>query len=197
MKIIRDEQAATWTLVPVEASEEQVITDIIAILKPEDRIFYDGRDQDGDDDKFSVIYLYAGARKEKQDKTVNKNIINTRSIYIGGVKLILRGSTKKDKYEVNGIRNTCYFGSGGLIFLGGTEVDGKKAVITTAKRCKHCGAGMIDLVSCEWSTCDACAAKCEHNYDYGFVHGRGREIGMDDFCDKCGRVKPPIKEEQE
>ena len=196
MKIIRDDQLATLTLIPVEGNEEQIITSIVAILKPEDKLSYGGRGRDGDDDKFCAIYLHAGGRKEKQSETIG-NVTMIHTVHVDSVKLTLIGTTEEDKHEVNRIRNTCYFGSGGLIFIGETEVDGKKAIITTAERCKHCGAGMIYYLDCEWSTCDACVAKCEHNYVRGAIHGGSTDIGIGQFCNKCGRGKPKAEGERE
>ena len=195
MKIIRDEQLATLTFVPVEADEEQVIASIAAMLKPEDKMSYGGRGQDGDDDKFCIVHLHAGGRKKKRSET-SGNATMHRTVHVDSVELVLRGTTEKDKHEVNRIRDICYFGSSGLIFLGETKVDGKKAIITTAKRCKHCGAGMIRYSDCEWGTCDACAAKCEHNYVRDAIHGGGTNIGVGEFCDKCGRGKPKVEGER-
>jgi hypothetical protein len=118
-------------------------------------------------------------------------------VHVDGIELILRGSAEEDKNEVGRIRDTCYFGSGSLIFIGETEVNGKKSIVTTSKRCKHCGVKMIQLVACEWNTCDACAAKCEHHYVKGAVHGGGTDIGVGKFCDICGRGKPRPEGERE
>ncbi len=197
MKIVRDKQLATLTLVPVELDEEQVIASIAAMLKPEDKLSYGGRGQDGDDNKFWTVRLHAGARKERQSKTEGR-ITVTQDVHVGGVELVLRGSTEEDKYEVNSIRNTCFHGgSSGLIFLGTLEVDGKTAIVTTAKRCKHCGAQMIRYDDCEWNTCDACAVKCEHNYVHGAIHGGNTDIGVGEYCNKCGRGKPKAEGERE
>ena|SRR3989344_848223 len=197
MKIIRDKQLATLTLVPVEANEEQTIASIVAMLKPEDKLSYGGRGQDGDDDKFCTVHLHVGGRKEKKSETSgNVTVISTE--HVDSVELVLRGTTEEDKHEVGRIRDMCYFGSGGLIFIGETEVDGKKAIVTTGLRCKHCGAGMIRYSDCEWKTCDACAAKCEHTYVPGMIHGGGvGDMGVGEFCDKCGRGKPKAEGERE
>ena len=197
MKIIRDKQLATLTFVPVESAEEQIVASIVAMLKPEDKLSYGGRERDGDDDKFCIIHLHAGAREETQSKTEG-NITVTRDVHVGGVKLTLVGTTEEDKHEVGRIRDMCYFGSGGLIFIGETEVDGKKTIVTTGLRCRHCGAGMIRYSDCEWKTCDACAAKCEHNYVRGMIHGGGvGDMGVGEYCDKCGRGKPKAEGERE
>lgn len=189
MKIIRDEDLATLTLVPVEPEEEQVIAVISAMLKPEDRLCYDGRSEDGDGDKFCKIHLHAGGHREERREISGKATL-VRQVYVDSIELILRGSTEDDKHEVGRIRDICFFGSSGLIFLEETEVDGKKAIVTTGKRCKLCGVGMIKRAACEWSTCDECAAKCEHNYIRGAFHGGGVDIGVGDFCSICGRGKP-------
>ncbi|MBI3956359.1 MAG: hypothetical protein HY340_00005 [Candidatus Kerfeldbacteria bacterium] len=196
MKIIRDNPSATLTLVPVEADEEQVIASIAAILKPEDKLSYGGRGRDGDDDRFCTVHLHAGSREEERIET-GRNVTIHRTVHVGGVELVLRGSTEEDKHEVGSIRDMCYFGSGGLIFIGMTEVDGKKAIVTIGKRCQHCGAGMTRFTECEWNTCDACAAKCEHNYVRGMIHGGGTDMGVGEYCDRCGRGKPKAEGERE
>ena len=196
MKIISDKQLATLTLVPVEADEEQVIASIVAMLKSEDKLSYGGRGRDGDDDKFCTVHLHAGGREEERSET-SGNVTVNRTVHVDSVELVLRGSTEEDKHEVGRIRDMCYFGSGGLILIGETEVDGKKAIVATGKRCKHCGVGMIRYFDCEWRTCDACAAKCEHNYVRGMIHGGGTDMGVGEFCDKCGRGKPRAEGERE
>ena len=142
------------------------------------------------------IFMLVGVSEEERSDT-SGNVTVHRTVHVDSVKLILIGTTEEDKHEVGRIRDACYFGSGGLIFIGETEVDGKKAIITTAKRCKHCGSGMIRYFDCERSTCDACAAKCEHNYVRGAIHGGGTDIGVGEFCDKCGRGKPKAEDERE
>jgi len=196
MRIIRNERLATYTLVPVESEEQQILASIAAVLKPGDKMSYGGRRRDGDGDEFCAVCLHAGAQTEVQSKTEGR-ITVTQNVHVGGVELVLRGSTEDDKYEVNGIRNTCFFGSSGLIFLGEVEVDGKQAIITTAKYCKFCGGAMISYLACEWSICDACAAKCEHEYKRGPVHGPEIDIGMGEFCRLCGRGKPKAEGERE
>ena len=104
MKIIRDEQLATLTFVPVEADEEQVIASIAAMLKPEDKMSYGGRGQDGDDDKFCIVHLHAGGRKKKRSET-SGNATMHRTVHVDSVELVLRGTTEKDKHEVNRIRD--------------------------------------------------------------------------------------------
>lgn len=195
MHIIRDEKQATFTFIPVEAEEEQVIKSIVEKLQPEDFIFYGGKSRDKID-KSCIIYLHAGSHEEERSRTEGKITIN-HWVYVGGVKLTLIGTTKDDKHEVGCIRDTCYFSTGGLIFLKKTEVDDKIAIVVTAMRCKHCNAGMIDMGSCEWKTCDACAEKCQHTYSRGAIHGGGIDIGVGDFCDKCGRARPKEKNERE
>lgn len=191
MRIIRDVQLATYTLVPMEVSEQELIHEIAASLKPGDKMAYNGRTRE--DDKFSIVHLNAGGREEQQSKT-DGGLTVCQTVYSGGVKLTLRGSTEEDKYEVNGIRNTCYFGSGGLVFLGTVPVDGKVALVTTADYCKLCGAAMIDSGRCEWKVCSACADKCDHRYERGAIHGSGVDIGVGEFCQVCGLGKPdPVK----
>lgn len=182
MKIIRNEISQTWTLVPVEEGEAEVLTSFAAMLKPEDELSYGGRS--GDDHMTCKLHLHVGASREPRT-TTRGNVTIHRTVYVGGVELILRGTTETDKNEIWSVRYGAVYS--GLIFLGETEVDGKKAIVVTAGRCKHCGAAQLNP---EWQTCDACAAKCEHNYVKGAVHGGSTDIGVGEFCDICGRVKP-------
>lgn len=197
MKIIHDKQLATLTFIPVKVTEEQIIASIAAMLKAEDKLSYGGRGRDSDDEKFCTVHLHAGGREEERVET-DRNVTVHRTVHVDSVELVLQGTTEEDKHEVGRIRDMCYFGSDGLIFIGEAEVDGKKAIITTGSRCKHCGAGMIRYSDCEWKTCDACAAKCEHNYVRGMIHGGGvGDMGVGEYCDKCGRGKPRVEGERE
>jgi hypothetical protein len=126
-----------------------------AELKPGDKISYGGRKTDVEDDRFCDVYLHVGGHDEEKRET--KGFI--RTVNVGGITLVLRGTTEEDKREVVQIRNMCFWGSGGLIFIRETRIDCKKAIVTTGKYCKHCGAGMINLTECEWNTCDACSEK--------------------------------------
>lgn len=195
MRIIRDGQAATWTFLPVTASEEQAIATVLAMLKPEDKLAYEGRCTDKEDDRFCTIRLSAGVHREERQQ-VDGFLTIIHDVCVDGAGLFVCGSTEEDKKEVGFVRDTCYWGSSGLIFLGTTQVDDKLAIVTTAKRCKHCNAGMIWYYECESNTCNACAAKCEHTYVHGVVHGGGVDIGMGEFCSKCKRGKPRAEGER-
>ncbi len=197
MRIIRDKELSTLTFVPVEANEEQIVASIATMLKTEDKLSYGGRGQDSEDEKFCTVHLHAGGREEPRSETIG-NVTVHRTVHVGSIELVLQGTTQEDKREVGRIRDMCFFGSSGLIFIGEADVDGKRAIITTGRRCKHCGAGMICYSDCEWKTCDVCAAKCEHNYVRGMIHGGSvGDMGVGEYCDRCGRGKPKVEGERE
>lgn len=189
MKIIRDESVGTLTLVPVETEEKETLAAIVAILKVGEKLSYHSRLPDSQNPKFGMLHFYAGSQKEEKTE-VRGRVRITNNVYVGGVRLVLRGSTVEDKYKVGQIRDTCYFGSGGLILLEEIKVDGQKALLLTAKYCKLCGSRMIDRVSCAWSTCNECAAKCEHQYERGLVMSGIFDVAMGEFCGLCGRGQP-------
>ncbi|MDD5290111.1 MAG: hypothetical protein PHT40_02865 [Patescibacteria group bacterium] len=192
MKIVRDEKSGTFTFVPDKRSEKRILASIIKILKPGDKIFYDGRDEDRDG--FPRLFFYAGAqKKEKVEKGNGWTSISIACI--GGIKLTLSGNTKEDRREVSQIRDACFFGRGELIFIGETVVDEKKAIKVTVRHCKLCKANMINRVACEWGICDACAAKCQHRYISGAIRGGSLDISIGEFCDSCGRGKPEMADE--
>lgn len=196
MKIIRNKELATLTFIPMDVDEQEIIASIAAILKPGDKLSYGGKNRDGDDDKFCAIDLYAGAREEMETK-IEGNITVVQNVHVGGVKLVLRGSTEDDKREVGSIRDTCYFGSDGLIFIGETEADSKKCIITTGKLCKYCNARMISCSDCESGICAACAVRCPHNYVRGAIHGGSANIAVGEFCAHCNRVRPKSESKRE
>jgi hypothetical protein len=189
MQIIRNEEMAYFTFAPTDEEEVAVLQSVIALAKPKDRIKYGGR-SGGDDGVPFMIFLHVDSQTEEV-KEVEGNVTLTSYRRVGGVKLVLRGTTEADDAEVRRIRDAIYFGAGGAIFLGSCEVDGKTAIMVTLSHCKLCNAPMIDLSSCEWKTCKACAAKCGHQYERGAVHGGSAgDIGMGEFCNLCGRGKP-------
>jgi len=190
MRIICDSKLATLTFVPVEAEEKRVIASIATKLKPGDKMVYGGRKDFGDNREFCDIRLHAGGRKATKTEDNGKGRF-TYPIHIGGTELVLHGSTEEDKHEVNRLRDICFFRTGGLVFLGKTKVKGDKAIIITGEFCKLCNKQMVRFVDCEWGICDACAAKCKHNYVFGPVHSKEGRLG--EYCDKCGRGKPRIK----
>ena len=196
MKIIVDEKKGTFTIVPMTEAEETKISAVLSVLTPDQVLDYQGRSRDPENTKYVQAHFHIGGAKKKVRETKG-NITFIGSKMEGGIELTLQGTSDDDKNEVGGIRDVCFFGAAGLIFIESTEVDGKKSMVVTAKKCKHCGANMISLSSCEWSTCSACAEKCEHVYVEGMVHGGGLDIGVGLFCEKCGRGKPKEPGERE
>lgn len=172
MKVISDKKAGTWTLCPVGPDEEKAINAVIASTKKDQKLKYIGRGKDDEEDKFCVVHFNFGGEKNE--------------------KLTVCGTTKDDKYGVNNIRNTCFFGSGGLVFIKETTVDGKPAIVVTALYCKSCGSPIIGMRA-EWKICDKCADECDHKYVEGPIHGPRMDVGTGEFCKICGRVKPEEK----
>jgi hypothetical protein len=170
MHIIRDEKKSTLTLVPVESEELETINLIADQASAGEKLKYAGRGSypDYPRDKFVTVNLEFG----------------------DNVRLTLRGSTEADRFAINDIRNMCYYGSGKLIFLGKTTVDGATAIVVTNSYCELCGAPMATALQAESKICDACAEKCEHTYKTGLVHGPGVSMGLGEFCTICKRTKP-------
>jgi len=190
MRIIRDNKAGTFTFVPTEPIEISAFDQLVNAVKKGDEFAYGGRENDGNSNEYLKIHLHFGS-VEVDDEKVDGNITIRKKVHKGGTHLLLQGSSAEDKKIVNRIRDICYFGSGGLIFLETALLDNATAFVFTAKFCKHCQAPMIDRCSCEWSTCGVCAAKCEHVYVRGLVHGGSAgDGGVGEFCGNCGRCKP-------
>ncbi len=197
MQILTNAEDAILTFVPVTDEETETIAAIAKTTEVDEKLKYGGRGKDPDDEDFCTVFLHAGGESEWVTEQKSPNFSVTQEQFTGDTKLELVGSTTDDKYAVGSIRNTCYFGSGGLIFLGETTHEGKQAINVTAARCKHCAANMIDYGRCEWKTCSKCADACDHKYERGMVHSPGLDVGMGEFCTKCGCGKPREEDERE
>lgn len=127
-------------------------------LKPEGKITYKGRGPD--DGEFWTVRL------EAED-----------------VPLHLVGNFEDDKIAVQDLRNVFFFGCHPIF----VETVGK-GIRIAATRCQICQAYVTDMASAEWKTCHACSGKCEHTLEHGFTHSETKELGVGDFCTKCGRV---------
>lgn len=192
MHIIRNDEKATWTLVPTTSDEERTRASVASFLSVGDKMQYHGRGTDPDDENAITVRFNAGGKYERVTKGNSTN-----PDYVGGVTFHLIGTTPEDKDELGYVRDTCYVGSGGLILVEQSEVDGTPALVFTAKHCKLCGAPMIKMGRCEWETCDACSDKCEHELETGAIHGGGIDLGLGQFCGKCGIAKPKSDDEPE
>lgn len=194
MRVIRDEAAATIKLVPIEEGEGKLLALIAETLQPGSKIHYRGRKTEADE-KYCSVLLNAGGIGERQVRKHGNGTL-TELVLVGGVDLELKGSTEDDKREISRIRDMCFFGTSGMFFLGEVDYEGTKALLFTGSLCQLCGAQMIKRSACEWRTCDACAAKCEHNHVKGAIHG-GVDIGVGEYCSLCGRGKPKHENERE
>ena len=188
MHITRDDEAATWTFIATNNAEGSALADVATNLSIGEKLAYNGRNES--DPARLLLHFNAGGRGE----WVTRGNV-TLYEYIGGSEVELVGTSDEDNDEVGSIRDTCFFGSSGLILLKPTEVDGKPALVFTAEHCKLCNAPIIKMGRCEWSTCDACVEKCDHQYDRMPVHGGGIEIGVGKGCQICGFVPPDASDD--
>ncbi len=192
MKVILNHELATITLLPVETKEFVTLINLLGALKPGDKLCYGGRKDEGE---FCAIILRAGGHDEPKIEKHGSITHHFRKC-VGGIEFVLRGSTEDDKHAVGYLRDVCYYGSNGFIFLTDRTAEGERALVMTATHCQHCGAQMIDRGRCEWKTCAACADKCDHTYKRGLCHGGSAEMaGMGEFCTKCGCGKLNVKPE--
>lgn len=64
----------------------------------------------------------------------------------------------------------------------------ERVVLVPSTRCKHCNA-MLHTRELDYSTCDACAEKCDHGMSEAAVL-RGILPVQPMYCGKCGRRNP-------
>lgn len=194
MRIIRQPVDGKLLLVPRTKKEAVTVSAIKAVLLPGQTIEYDSK-KVNNKGEVSQLYLYAGARRE--ERTFNfQGITVHRNVFVGGVKLVLKGALKSDKEELGAIRDMCFFGSSGLVFLGTTKIGGVESLITTGAFCKKCQHPMITMRECEHMICDADVARCDHKYERSPIHGAGIDIRMGEACIECGQVKPLTEEQK-
>lgn len=106
-------------------------------------------------------------------------------------RIVITANSDESEKSIRSARDAIFFGGGGLTLVDYIETDSKLSVNVCVNFCKHCRASLIELSQCEWETCEACVAKCEHTYESGLVHGgKAGQLGMGIFCIKCGRGKP-------
>lgn len=169
MKVIRDIAAGTVTFLPSTNIERGALEWIASTTPISARFKYLGYDE--------PVHNDLELRFRFGDRT-------------GSFHLDVRGDAEDDRKTVGALRDVLFYGSGELIFLGAPSYDGIRGALLTAGYCKHCSATMIDRVSCEWDTCDACAARCAHEYERGAVHGGHALVEINEYCVRCGRVQP-------
>ncbi len=181
MRIVADEEKGTWTFIPVTNKEFSMLAKVAGKLDLCQKLKYRNMVSRKDGSIAHLEFEIGPADDEKSKPDA----------------LILRGIGTEDKNQLASIRNTCFFGPGGLIYLGVASIEGVEGVVFTGEFCKVCGRDMIGLAQCETLTCHDCASKCEHQYKRGAFHGGEVDIGVADVCTKCGRVRPRAEGESE
>lgn len=123
----------------------------------------------------------------------NDPLSERMSLYfkLDGQRATITATNDESEQNIRFARDAIFFGGGGLTLVDHEEADGKMQANVCIAFCKHCNAPLIEMGRCEWKTCEACVAKCEHEYEDGHVHGgEAGVLGVGKFCVKCGRGKP-------
>ncbi len=192
MHIVRNDDEATYTLYPATAYEKRVLRKALQFLSPGDRINYEGRRRDKSNDDYCITVFHAGGTREWRVKAYG-NTTHKYQVFVGGQRVIIRGTDEADKQQVGSIRDMCFMGTSGLLFLRETKLNGQWGIVCTGKLCSKCNAQMIKVGRTEWGICDACAAICQHNWVKGAIYGGDLDIGVGEFCNICGVAKPHEK----
>jgi hypothetical protein len=178
MRIIRDEDGGTVMLVPVNDTEREALNGILGHFVSGGRLEYGGKAR-GSTDEDTVLEFNAGGVRELNGGE-----------FVGGTNLLLRGTEGRDRAVVNTIRNMCYFGAGALFLVGESNQNGERALVCTGGFCRHCEHPIMGL-SADSKVCDACAAKCKHEYrsSVGVGFGFSQVVALD-ICPYCHRASP-------
>ncbi len=187
MKIIHDEKEGVFVFIARDVEETEVLRKLIKACQRGNKLDYGGR-KTNPDNSMSLDF-YFGAKEKEVVRRLSECCIIIDTVHVGGIHLRLKGIENQDQNNVRALRDSCYFGSGELTFLRGTEIDGSKAIIVVAGYCKVCGGKITDSGSCEYRVCKKCADKCNHQYVHGYIHGGEISLGRGVYCELCGRVK--------
>lgn len=132
----------------------------------------------GNHQKITGAYLYCGG--VSYSRTENHM---TSTDYRGAIKVHLDLTAATDEF-IGVLRGNMWYG---------IKVDPSSSVdnfrLQPAKPCKVCGNPLANFGEMEWTTCESCASKCEHQYVEGVGTINGNIAHMP-FCDLCGRVDP-------
>lgn len=199
MHIIRDETKQTWAITPVGIQENLLLRLASSRLHQGEKIKYGGMKTNPrkTNEPITALFFHIGgklARKTARSRTGKSTI--TESTHPGSFKLTIKPTNPVDLEELGAMRDVCFFGSGGLIFLEAKKSVWKTSLVTTGRLCKICRKPMISMRACEWGICDEDAQICNHQYERGAIHGGGLDIGIGEFCTVCGKTKPKTAAEQ-
>lgn len=172
MNIERNAEAGTMLFLASRDSEDDMLAKVGFYCMPGCYLRYDGC-QRGDDASISALSLYACGLLRRC-----------------AVQVTVRGDTARDCEELVHIRDICYWGTGGVIFLRSAVINGRAGIVITGGHCRVCHAEVIGHKESVWSVCASCAAKCSHHYDRGVVYSSRRRVEMRRLCLKCGRISP-------
>ncbi len=171
MKTKYDSEKGLFSISSSDEEEKKLLNKIRRKLKPKNILKYNGRSgancNDPLDKRMVIHFIF-----ENQEVSI-------------------KATADSDEDPIRWIRDALFFGSGSLKLIKCEKKDGVLWVSFCVAFCKHCDKPMIDMGRVEHGTCDDCAKKCEHTYIEGFVHGgRAGQIGVGQFCSKCGMGKP-------
>lgn len=188
MRIINNGNG-TWKFIPGSDSEKASLREVFTQcpIDGRARLKYGGKVADSTG-HIDHLLLHAGGQELRVRRG---NVISGE--YFGSTLLRLYADGDSSS-ELACIRNVLFFGGGGLSLVS-EEIsipDGDGSITVTGGYCKHCSAAINTFCECEWETCNACAAKCAHQYELGAVHSISSPVGvgMGVSCIKCGRGRP-------
>lgn len=196
MRVTQDREGGFWSIAALTREEDELLRPFVERLQRPDTSFtYCGRITEPDGKFLKVIVNAGGAKREKTEKFHNLTV--TQDVVEDGVTVTLEGTSEDDKHALFSLRDCFFWGAlKPVLIKDSVATEGFVSFRIAGKPCKHCGAPLVTMGRCEWSTCEACAAKCAHVYERGAVHGGSADIAMGEFCKLCGSVKPRDESER-
>ena len=191
MRIIEDCKAGTFTLIPVNFGERMLVKKLLDTVNRNLKYEYHGHAKNSTEES-KVLRFNVGGTPYRKVMFYNGKKLGTTDGYKGGTNFRVRASDEESREALGGIRDMCFFASGGLLFLREAQVDNTRSIVCTGAFCKSCGSPIIGISAArENLICSECSdGKCEHEYKKTVLLTPTFGLIETEACTKCKRMSP-------
>lgn len=191
MRILEDQKAGTFTLVPVNFGERVLMNKLLAKARRKTRYEYHGHAKNSTKEN-SVLRFNVGGKSYEKGLYIDGRKRGTTEGFKGGTTFRLRATDDQSRDTIGAIRDMCFFATSGLRFLKKARVDGVRSIVCTGNFCKLCNSPMIGICASDDNRiCDACSkSKCEHDYHETALLTPAFGLIKTESCRHCKRMSP-------
>lgn len=191
MRILEDRKAGIFTLIPLNFGERMLIDKLLAKATRRLKFMYNGHAK-GSTAEANILQFNVGGTHYRKALFLNGKRCGSTGGFKGGTTFRVRASDEESRHALGGIRDMCFFASGGLIFLREDRVAGARSLVCTGNFCKICESPIIGVsAESENRICDQCAdTRCEHEYRQTVLLTPAFGLIETESCAKCKRMSP-------